>query len=236
MAMDPLTANRIGIKKSCPTRVNSMMSTTAVIGIFMDEARNAAAPMIAKAPSDVPGQKIFHTPPRIQASSAPLDNPGVSKPPCAPARNVPQVISTFPTSNTAANITVISLLKLICAGPLPLPSSSGNPPANRPIMAKLIRLYSISLASRGACAFALLVSRVNRNAATPNTGPMTTANTSSDGVIASANKWYWDSLLNLIHATSAAMADVHTAGSSNCQLNAPSSTSSTNTAPPSGTL
>ena len=56
MAIDPVTANKIGIKKSCPTRVNSMINTTAVNGIFIEEAKNAAAPMIAKAPKEVPGQ------------------------------------------------------------------------------------------------------------------------------------------------------------------------------------
>src|SRR5471032_29663 len=179
---------------------------------------------------------MLHRPPSTQASNAPLDSPGVSNPPCVPARNVLQVIATFATSNNAANSMVIWLSKLICAGPLPLPSNCGNPPARKPITAKLIRLKRISLALRGACALALLVRRVKKNAATPKIGPITADHTSNDGVIASGIRWYCDSLPRPIHATSAAIAEVQIAGNSSCQLNAPNSTSSTNTAPPSGTL
>jgi len=56
MQIEPATASDIGIRKSWPMRVNSTMRAIAVSGIFMDDARNAALPMIAKAPKAAPGQ------------------------------------------------------------------------------------------------------------------------------------------------------------------------------------
>lgn len=97
-----MTATIIGGRKFSVRSVNSNINTIAVSGIVIDAAKNAPAPMTAKAPGAVPGHKRFQAPPSKQANSAPQVKPGVSRPPWAPARKLPHMAAIFNTNSVAA--------------------------------------------------------------------------------------------------------------------------------------
>jgi len=67
--IEPATASEIGIRKSCPTRVNSTIKTSAVSGIFIDDARKAGLPTIAKPAKDPAGHICCQKLPRMMPSS-----------------------------------------------------------------------------------------------------------------------------------------------------------------------
>ncbi len=90
--------------------------------------------------------------------------------------------------------------------------------------------------SLGAWARARFVSSEKPHAAAPKIGPHTTDQTISVVLTVSDGTRYWCSSPRPNCATSAATAEVTTAGTKAFQPNVPNSTSSTNTAPPSGTL
>jgi hypothetical protein len=109
--VDPATAKAIGIRKSRSTRVNSIMSTIAVRGIFIEEARNAVALTTANAPGALPGQIEFQIPPIKVASGTPIATLGVKTPPWATARSAPIVANVLRTTRVAATSTVKLLSK-----------------------------------------------------------------------------------------------------------------------------
>jgi hypothetical protein len=76
----------------------------AVSGIFCADAKNAAAPIIAKAPSGGPGHIKLQIAPSNTASKAPLARDGVNMPPCAPALRLDQTISVLSSSKTAVKV------------------------------------------------------------------------------------------------------------------------------------
>ena len=105
IVMAPVIAKSIGIRKLKLIDVNSAVSTIAVIGIFWDAARKAAAPTMAKAPKWVPGKGKLQIPPSTTARRTPLAREGVSKPPSAPALKVDHTIIIRNTNRIAANWT-----------------------------------------------------------------------------------------------------------------------------------
>ena len=123
-----------------------------MIGMLIDEARKAAAPTIAKAPSGGPGQTTDHRPPRTIASRAPFERLGVSNPPPAPARNELAVIATFNTTSITADPMLSWLAKPNGAGARPLPSSCGNFTASNPMAVKLSSDSTGNCQLRGALA------------------------------------------------------------------------------------
>jgi hypothetical protein len=108
---------------------------------------------------------------------APIDNPGVSRPPSAPARRAPSVTSTLSSSSTTASVRPMLLPKTSCATLFPLPNSCGNGVASRPMSGNTTAHHNGSRQSRGACARAAPAPRANQYAANPNTGPITTDQT-----------------------------------------------------------
>ena len=141
---------------------------------------------------------------------------------CRPARDrigyVPATVGLYADLTVAENLEFTARAYRIPRAELPRKTS------------ELLELTGL------ASARARLVKRVKPYAASPNSGPHTTDHTISCAVSVNCGTWYWCSLPRPIHATTAAIAEVARAGTTTAQSNVQSRTSSTNTAPPSGTL
>src|ERR1700730_4032375 len=188
------------------------MSAIAVRGIFMEEAKNAAPPTTANAPSGTIGPARFQRPPMTVASKAPIVRPGVSNPPSAPARRAPIVTISLRTDNVAAGKIPKSLSNPTCVRPLPLPKSCGKGIESRPISGNAATHHKGRRQPRGAWARAARVARTNQYAVKPNSGPVTIDQTTRDLLIARGGTEYGVWSPRPIQATRAATADVAMAG------------------------
>ncbi|MNR43489.1 hypothetical protein D3C85_1621140 [compost metagenome] len=89
-----------------------------------------------------------------------------------------------------ASWSVTSPLRASCVGPLPLPGNCGNQTDNAPSAVNAIRLKSGICQLLRTLLRARWVTRRNRNAAPPNSGPDSAPQNTSVVAAISVVKWY----------------------------------------------
>ena len=156
----------------------------------------------------------------------------MNNPPGTPARRIIAVANGLTTSSPTSNPTGTTPPSVNCTTSFPFPSASGSHNDTTPSAPKL----PTASHPEALPPFAHPINRTKGPLTNPHTGPATNAHAIKDPITGAGTNAYVATFGSISQLTQQASSEHPNAGSAIRKLKLPSSTSSANSAPPSGTL